>query len=75
VGDYVSRAEFNALLHKHMELQAALIALESRLVALVAREVQVNEQGLLTAMARGMVRLIDEREAAAQPALVTVVEA
>jgi len=67
VGDYVSRAEFNALLHKHMELQAALIALESRLVALVTREVQVNEQGLLTAMARGMVRLIDERAAAAQP--------
>jgi len=62
-GDYVTRAEYNALLEKYRELQAAIVRLEADTVTLVAREIRVNEDALLTAMARAMVALIDERGA------------
>lgn len=66
-GDYVTRAEFNALLHKHMELQAALVDLETRTVALVAREIQTNEAALLAAMMRAMMAMVKERTEPDEP--------
>lgn len=67
-GDQVTRAEFNALLQKYLELQAALLDLERRLTVLVPREIRVNEDGLLTEAARLLVALIDARSKGTAPA-------
>jgi len=60
-GDYATRAEYNALLEKYMELQAALINLETRTTALVLREIQSNEAALLAAIMRALLALVKER--------------
>lgn len=52
---YITREELEAALEQFAQ------DLEARLVRLLAREIRVNEDGLLTAAARAMVKLINER--------------
>ncbi|GIL09289.1 MAG: hypothetical protein BroJett033_8000 [Chloroflexota bacterium] len=62
-GNYVTRAEHNALLEKYMELQAALVDMETRLTALVSHETRASEIKLLTEAAGLLTALADARTA------------